>query len=132
MSRAFGSHGFSGKSHIERNTLIRAGGFIYNKGHGALKIHAQEGSIQGIEVSDLEVIDASYHAIHLEGPNWIDSVWLNGISVQNPGSNVFLLDWGSQGALDASGIVASGAPGGVENLSEGNFNILYGTGNSGW
>lgn len=132
LSRAFGSHAFSGTSRVERNTLIRAGGWIYDKGHGAIKFHAQEGPVQGIEVNDVEIIDASYHAFHVEGPHLIDSVWLNGAQVSSPGQEVFLLDYGSHGALDAAGIVATGAPGGVENHTGSAFDIKYGSGNSGW
>jgi hypothetical protein len=132
LARAFGAHAFGGTSSIERNTLIRTGGWIYNKGHGALKFHAQEGPLQGVEVFDLEIFDSTYHAIHLEGPNFIDSVWLNGVTVQNPGDEVFLVDWGADGAIDAVNVTASGAPGGVDYVSEETFTIIKGAGNSGW
>ena len=44
LARQFGSHPFSGRIRIERNSLIRAGGNAYNQGHGAFKLHAAEGA----------------------------------------------------------------------------------------
>ena len=62
----------------------------------------------------------------------IDKVWLNGVTITNPGQASFFLNGGSQGALDAVLVVASGGNPGVVNESEGKFTLIKGTGSTGW
>ncbi len=132
LARQFDSTAFGGTTLINRNTLIRSGGFAFGSEHGAFKIHAADGPVQGVSISDLDILSPTYSAFHVQGQSFIDTVYIDGANVESPGTGVFLLNWGSEGALDAANIAATGAPSGVIDDSDGNFSILRGSGNSGW
>ncbi|KPV47517.1 hypothetical protein SE17_42325, partial [Kouleothrix aurantiaca] len=55
IAQDFNSHPFAGTTAVQRNTLVRAGGSMWNEEHGALKIFAKEGPIAGLTVSDIEI-----------------------------------------------------------------------------
>lgn len=132
LARQFGSHAFTGRTRIDRNTLIRAGGSAYDQRHGAFKLHAAQGPLQNVAITDLDIIDATFSGIHVQGQQFIDSTWFERVSVTNPGTAVFHLSPSSNGAMDAAYVVATEAPMGVLDESNGNFTILSGAGNSGW
>lgn len=128
----FNAQPFTGTTEVNRNTLLRAGGNAYNHTHGALKFHADQGPVGNIKVNDLDIIDPTNSGVHVEGGNVIDKVWLNTVTITNPGQASFYLNAGSQGALDAVAVVASGGSPGVVNESGGKFNLIKGPGSSGW
>lgn len=128
----FNSQPFTGDTQVSRNTLLRCGGNAYNQPHGALKFHADQGPVGNIHVSSLDIIDSTYSGVHVQGGNVIDKVWLNTVTIQNSGKGSFFLNAGSQGALDAVKVVASGGDPGVVNNSEGKFNLIKGDGSTGW
>lgn len=132
IARQFNAHPFSGMTRVERNALIRAGGSAYNEEHGAFKLHAAQGTLQHVTVSDLEIIDATHSAIQVEGPATIDSVWFDKVTITKPRTAAFHLSPGSNGAMDVANVVATEAPQGVNDESGGNFKILPGAGNMGW
>lgn len=132
LANQFDSRPFGGTTTISKNTLIRTGGHAFDSDHGAFKIHAAQGPVRGVSVTDLDILSPTYSAFHIQGQDFVDTVYLDGVNVESPGTSVFHLNWGSEGALDASNIVATGAPNGVIDDSDGEFAILRGTGNSGW
>ncbi|TKD11774.1 hypothetical protein [Polyangium fumosum] len=132
IARQFGSHPFSGMTRIERNTLLRAGGSAYNEEHGAFKLHAAQGLLQHVTVNDLEIIEPTHAGIHIEGPAAMDSIWFNKVNIKKPRTAAFHLSPGSNGAMDAAYVVATEAPVGVIDQSQGQFKILPGAGNAGW
>jgi hypothetical protein len=132
LARQFGSRAFTGTTHVDRNSLIRAGGMAYGQQQGAFKLHADQAELQHVSVTELDVFAPTYSAIQVQGQNYIDSVWFDGVTVTSPGSSVFHLSWGSEGACDAANVVVTGSPAGVVDESSGNFKVLRGTGNSGW
>jgi hypothetical protein len=88
--------------------------------------------VGNIKVADLDIIDPTNAGVHVQGGNVVDKVWLNGVSIQNPGQASFFLNQGSHGALDAVAVVASGGNPGVVNDSGGAFNLIKGAGSTGW
>lgn len=132
FARQFDSHAYGGMNRIDRTTLIRAGGRAYNQDQGALKLHAAQGPVQHLTVTNLDIIDSTYAAVHVQGGNVIDNVWLNGVNIQNSGSNSFRVDGNAVGALDAVNVVATGGSTQVSYGNGHNFNLIKGPGSSGW
>lgn len=132
LARQFDSRPFTGMTHIDRNTLIRAGGSAYNEEHGAFKLHADKGALQNVSVSELEIIDPTHSGIQVEGPATIDSVWFDKVTIKKPRTSAFRLNPSSNGAMDAANVVATESPLGVSDESNGKFKILAGAGNTGW
>jgi hypothetical protein len=132
LARQFGSHPFTGRTRIDRNSLIRAGGSAYNQKHGAIKLHASEGPLQNIEIDDLDIVEPTHSGIHVQGQQFIDSVWFDNVEVFRPGTAGFHLTASANGAMDASHVVLTEAPAGVIDDSDGKFTILKGEGNTGW
>jgi Pectate lyase superfamily protein len=132
FAEQFNAHPFTGTTEVNRNTLLRAGGNAYNHTHGALKFHADQAPVGNIKVSTLDIIDPTNSGVHVQGGNVIDKVWLNTVTITNPGQASFYLNAGSQGSLDAVGVVVTGGNPGVINESGGKFNLIKGTGSSGW
>ncbi|APR79122.1 secreted protein [Minicystis rosea] len=132
IARQFNSTPFTGTTHIDRNSLIRAGGSAYDQPHGALKLHAAQGPLQNLRIGDLEVIDPTYSGIHVEGPGTIDSVWFDKATIKQPKTAAFHLSPNATGAMDAANVAVTNAPQGVLDESGGKFKILVGAGNTGW
>jgi hypothetical protein len=132
LARQFNALTFTGNTQILSNTLIRAGAWAYSQAQGALKIHADQGPVQNVTVSDLDIQDATYYAIHVQGTNSIGGVSISNVNVSNPGQGTFYLNWGSNGAMSANHVVATGSPLGVQDDSGGAFQLIRGAGNSGW
>jgi hypothetical protein len=132
IGRLFGSNPFSGTIHVDRNTLIRAGGDDYGQPHGALKLYAYEGALQNVKVSELDIFEPTYSGIHVDGPGLLDTTYFDTVTITKPGTAAFHLGQSANGAMDASNVTAMAAPTGVIDESGGNFKILPGSGNSGW
>jgi hypothetical protein len=132
LARQFGSFPFTGATQVTRNTLIRAGAFAFGQEQGALKMHADEGSVENLVIADLDIVNPTFYGVHVQGQNSIGSVWLGRVNVSDPGSGAFFLNWGSRGAMNADDVVATGSPRGVRDDSGGNFTIIRGAGDVGW
>lgn len=132
LAEQFDSLPFTGTTQITRNTLIRAGAWAYGQEQGALKIHADQRAIAGIAVSDLDVLSPTYFAVHVQGTNAISDLTLSNVNVSSPGTGVFFLNWGANGSLTASNLVATGSPRGVRDDTSGAFRVNRGAGNTGW
>jgi hypothetical protein len=132
LATQFNSHAFTGSTRIARNTLIRAGAWAYNQEQGAFKIHADQGPIQNVDVSDLELVNPTYYGIHVQGANRISGVTFSNVSVSSPGKGAFFLNWGANGNLAVDHVTATGTPQGVRDDTGGAFQLNRGSGNSGW
>jgi len=132
FAEQFNAHPFTGTTEANRNTLLRAGGNAYNHTHGALKFHADQAPVGNIKINTLDIIDPTNSGIHVEGGNIIDKVWLNTVTISNPGQASFYLNAGSQGALDAVKVTSAGGSSAVVNESGGKFNLIKGAGSTGW
>jgi hypothetical protein len=132
FAEQFNAHPFTGDTQVTRNTLLRAGGNAYGHTHGALKFHADQGPVGNIHVTTLDIIDPTNAGIHVEGGNVVDKVWLNGVTITNPGQASFYLNAGSQGSIDAVKVTSTGGNSAVVNESGGKFNVIKGDGSTGW
>lgn len=133
LARQFNSHAFTGTALIQRNTLIRAGGPAYNDEQGAFKLQAAEGPLQNVKVSDLDILDPTYSGIHIQGGNYIDTVYFDTVKIDGAGTSAIRLTRDANGAADASNVVvANSTNGGLKDDSGGKFTFIRGTGNSGW
>ena len=132
FAEQFNAFPFTGDTQVNRNTLLRAGGNAYNHTHGALKFHADQAAVGNIHVTTLDIVDPTNAGVHVEGGNVIDKVWLNSVTITNPGQASFYLNAGSQGSLDAVKVVVTGGNPGVVNESGGKFNLIKGEGSTGW
>jgi hypothetical protein len=125
----------SGTFTLARNTLIRAGNSDYNWqfGVGALWFDGLNESISGatINVTDTDILDSSYSAIHFI-ENSVSGVNFNNVNIQGTGTFALQLQ-GSGGSATFTNVKASGigAPSPIYNCGS-NFTINQGTGNSGW
>jgi len=131
LARQFNSHPFTGSTVIQRNTLIRTGGWAYDQPHGAIKLHADQGPIQNVHINDVHLIDSSNSGFHFQGEAFIDTVYIDGAQIDTAGGAAFLLGYGANGAADAANVVVQNA-GGVQDEADGAFTILRGSGNVGW
>ena len=132
FAEQFNAHPFTGDTQVNRNTLLRAGGNAYGHTHGALKFHADQAPVGNIHVTTLDIIDPTNAGIHVEGGNVIDKVWLNSVTITNPGQASFYLNAGAQGSLDAVKVTSTGGNSAVVNDSGGKFNLIKGDGSTGW
>src|SRR5262249_17881445 len=120
-ANAFGTTKISGVS------LIRAGGPMYAQ-QGAFKLQADQGPVQNIQVSNVDIDSSTYSGIHLAGRNTIDTVSFANVNIASPGACGILAQ--SMGSADASNVVVTGATSGLCNT--GGFNFIRGAGNAGW
>jgi hypothetical protein len=132
VARQFDSTDFTGTTKIERNSLIRAGGYAYGQEQGAFKLHADQAPIHNIVINDLDIVSPTFSGIHVQGTDYMDSIWFTGVNIYRPGSAAFFLNWGSNGAMDVVNATVTDAPSGVRDDSDGHFTILRGKGNEGW
>ena len=130
IANQFGSQPFQGTTQIVRNSLIRAGGFAYNDGQGALKFFAAEGPMSGFLVQDLFVQDSTYSGIQIQGKYRLDNLQLNNVTIDAPGTSGIRMNFDANGVGVAGGVVVS--KGGMQDQSNGAFSWTRGAGNSGW
>ncbi len=130
LARQFNSLPFQGSTQILRNSLVRAGGPVHNDGQGAIKFHADQAAISGIVVQDLVVQDATFSGVHLQGPNRIDDLRLQNVTVSAPGTSGIRMNADAKGAATANGVVVT--RGGMDDQTRGAFVWTREAGNSGW
>ncbi|MEV7680703.1 carbohydrate-binding protein [Streptomyces sp. NPDC088341] len=123
---------FSGTTSVQRNTLLRTGGFEPNwqSRFGALWIFADSSDITApVLVQDIDIIDSTYSGVLLSYQKTISGLTLRNIKIQNTGAHGIEII--SAGSGTFSGVTVTGtASGGLS--STGGFTITRGTGNSGW
>ncbi len=130
VARQFGSVPFGGTTQIVRNSLIRAGGFAYNEGQGALKFFAAEGAMAGFLVQDLLIRESTFSGIHIQGGSRIDNLRFQNVVIDAPGTSGIRVNWDANGTATASGVVVS--RGGMDDQSHGVFTWTREAGNAGW
>jgi len=134
IAQQFNSNPFSGTTLVQRNSLIRAGGPMFNNQHGALKIWADQGEIRGLVVHDLLIDSPTFTGIELEGSYPITAAAIDHVEIRHPGTWGILLHSDLVGSATFSFVVVS-VPGreGLLNYSPKlEFEFVRGTGNSGW
>jgi hypothetical protein len=129
---------FTGTTSVQRNTLVRAGGFSFNQEHGALKLFSVAIDDTGIVVADLDIEQPTYFGIDLQSQggdgSTITSSSMDGVRIDAPGEYGIQVRSGARGSLALSHVVVTspGKAGLSDQSTAGEFSIQRGAGNSGW
>jgi len=126
VGRMFNANAF-GVTKISGISFIRAGGPMFAQ-QGAFKLQADQGPVQNIQVSNVDIDSSTYSGIHLAGRNTIDTVSFANVNITSPGGCGILAQSG--GSADASYVVVTGATSGLCNSA--GFTFIRGAGNTGW
>jgi hypothetical protein len=130
---AFSPHPFSGTTSVQRNTLTRAGGPMYNQGHGALKLFADGTAVANVLFKDIDIQDATFSGIHVQGPNQMSAITFDTIAIKGSGTYGIHVDSNANGSAQANAVVVTGsADGGLDNAAPNTFTFARGAGNTGW
>jgi len=133
IAQQFGSNRFDGTTVVRRNSLIRTGGPMFNKEHGALKIWAEQGPIPGLVVEDLIIDSPTFSGIHLDGIYPINAV-MERIEITSAGTNGIYLPSTLSGevAFSSVSVVNSVREALLNYAPKLKFKLNFGQGNSGW
>jgi hypothetical protein len=134
VAQQFNSNPFSGTTVIQRNSLIRAGGPMFNDQHGALKIWADQGEISGLIVRDNLIDSPTFSGIELEGSYPITATMIDQVDVQRAGTYGIVLhsDLSGEVTFISVTISASGEQALLNYSPKLKFNLIKGIGNIGW
>ncbi|HEY2514998.1 MAG TPA: glycosyl hydrolase family 28-related protein, partial [Polyangiaceae bacterium] len=138
IDQDFQSNPFGGTTTVARNTILRGGGPMYGTSWGALTVSGREKAspIVGVQVSDLDIQDATFSGVLFVGPSdAIQGLTLDGVTIENPGDYGLAVDQQATGSVTASNVVVTSpaAGAGLDNEAPlGAFTITRGNGNSGW
>ena len=133
ISSGFSSRPFDGTTRVQRTTLTRAGGSMYNQEHGALKLFADQGPIENLVVQDLIITDPTYSGVHVQGPNPVTGSSFDHVQVSDAGAAGILINSNAQGGAQASNVTITGsAKAALQNDAPGAWTFQKGAGNAGW
>lgn len=134
VSTRFDAVPFSGTTEVKRNTLQRTGGWErnWNTSFGALWIYAENQSITApIVVEDIQIYDSTYEAIKLSYGQQIANISFNNVTIQGAGTYGIVFDQVT-GTGYFNGVAITGASLGAVSNPNNQFNVVKGSGNSGW
>lgn len=133
IAQQFNSSPFEGTTSIQRNSLIRAGGPMFNLEHGALKIWSAQGEIPGLVVKDILIDSPTFSGLQLDGGYFISASFEN-IDIENAGTDgIFLSSRISGEALFSFIKVSNSVKSNFLNYSPKlKFTINFSEGNVGW
>ncbi len=134
VAQQFNSNDFGGTTVVSNNTLVRAGGPMFNEQHGAFKIWADQGPISGLQVSNLLIQDATFSGIEIEGSHAVNDITFDGVQVENAGTDGLFLHSDLSGQVSLANTVVSGAAKSalLDNAPKNKFQLSLGDGNQGW
>ncbi|MFN8443802.1 MAG: glycosyl hydrolase family 28-related protein [Caldilineaceae bacterium] len=132
IAQQFDAWPFSGTTLVQRNSLIRAGGPMWNQEHGALKIHAAEGALQGIVVKDLLIDSPSFSGLQIQGPHPLSATTVSNIQILNAGTVGILISPDASGQASFDSVKVSNATAGGLSTAGNRFMIERGSANQGW
>lgn len=130
IAQQFNSQPFQGTTAIVRTSVIRAGGPAYNDEQGAIKFYAEQGNMGGFLVQDSLIQDSTFSGIHLQGPNRIDNLRFQNVTVSTPGTWGIRVNADAKGSATANTLVLTNAR--MDDESKGAFAWTKEAGNSGW
>jgi hypothetical protein len=133
IAQQFNSNAFDGNTFVERNSLIRAGGPMFNLKHSALRVWSAQGEITGLVVKDVLIDSSTFSGLQLEGAYPISASFEN-MEITNAGTDGIYLSESLSGDAAFSHVA-------IHNSSRNNFlnyspklkfTIHFGEGNVGW
>ena len=131
VAQQFGSDAFGGTTTVQRNTITRAGGHMFNQDHGAVEVFGSLGPVTGVLLKDLVIESPTYAGLHIEGPNPITNATFDTIAISNAGSYGILVRAKSTGGGTFSSVTVTGSNG-LSYEPNASFTITKGAGDSGW
>jgi hypothetical protein len=131
IAQQFGSDAFGGTTIVQRNTITRAGGHMFNQEHGAVEVFGSLGPVSGVLFKDLVIDSPTYAGLHIEGPNAVTNATFDTIAITNAGSYGILVKEKSTGGGTFTNVTVMGSNG-LNYEPNASFNISKGAGNSGW
>lgn len=132
VSTRFGATPFAGTTQVRRNTLNRTGSYDTNwsTSFGALWLYAEGQAINApLVVDTVDVNDSPYDGVLMSYNQNIGSLTMSDVRINKTGN--YGLDMVVTGKGTFSNVTVSGAGSGGLNNAQG-FNIVRGSGNSGW
>lgn len=134
IAQSFNAEPFGGITSVQHNTIIRAGGGMYQLEHGALKLRPEQGPLAEIIIKDLLIEDSTFSGIEIDGQYAVEQTIFEDIKISGSGT------WGIVIRANASGValfknvtVSDSAKEGLLNNAPGKFFTLEQvSGNSGW
>lgn len=134
IAQQFNSNPFDGNTFIERNSLIRAGGPMFNLKHGALKIWSAQGEIPGLVVKDILIDSPTFSGLQLDGAYPITDARFENIEIIGAGTDGLYLSESLSGDATFSFIsVSKSMKSNFLNYAPKlKFTINFGEGNIGW
>ena len=131
VAQQFGSDAFGGTTTVQRNTITRAGGHMFNQEHGAVEVFGSLGPVSGVLIKDLVIDSPTFAGLHIEGPSPITNATFDTITVTGAGSYGILVKAKASGGGTFSNVTVSGSNG-LSYEPNASFTITKGAGNSGW
>jgi hypothetical protein len=131
VAQQFGSDAFGGTTTVQRNTITRAGGHMFNQEHGAVEVFGSLGPVSGVLLKDLQIDSPTYAGLHIEGPNEITNATFDTIAITGAGSYGILVRAKSTGGGTFSNVTVTGSNG-LNYEPNASFTITKGAGNNGW
>ena len=134
IAQQFNSNPFQGTTSVQRNSLIRAGGPMFNLQHGALKIWSAQGEIPGLVVKDILIEAPTFSGLQLDGPYPILSASFENVQITAAGTDGIHLSSNLSGDASFSFItIRDPVKSPFLNYSPKlKFTITFGKGNIGW
>ncbi|MDP4095352.1 carbohydrate-binding protein [Paenibacillus sp. P96] len=134
VSTRFNAVPFSGTTEIKRNTLLRTGGYEpnWNTSFGGLWIYAENQNITSpIVIEQADILDSTYEGIKFSYNQQISGIVLDGVNVDGAGTYGIYFDGVTGSGSFSNVVVQDAASGGLHNPNHA-FQIVKGSGNSGW
>jgi hypothetical protein len=133
VAQQFMSNPFTGTTVVQRNSVVRAGGHMFNQEHGAVELFSSLGPISGILLADIEIESPTYAGLHIEGPNRIVNATFDKIAIDGAGTFGIVIKASAQGAGTFTNVtVTNAASGGLSYETGARFTVGQGSGNGGW
>lgn len=134
IAQQFNSNPFGGQTIVANNTLVRAGGPMFNEKHGALKIWADQGDITGLQITNLTIQDSTFSGIEIQGSHAVHDLTLDGVRVLDSGAEGIFLHSDLSGEASLAHVVVSGSAKSavLNNAPKNKFQLTLGDGNEGW
>jgi len=132
VGNRFNARPLAGTTTISNNLVVRSGCMDpnWNFGVGAIWFYALDSAMNGnIKVTNNQIQDSPYESIHFIGST-VNNVDFDTIQISKVGTFVFQFQ--SSGSATVSNVVANGVGYYGEYNCGVNFQITFGSGNSGW
>ncbi len=135
VAQSFDSTPFGGVTSIQRNSLIRAGGAMYLRENGALKIWAEQGSIAGrVLVKDVLIEAPTFAGLELDGSNALSALSFENVTINEAGTYGIAIGSAVAGQATFTNVTVT-APakhGLLNDAPSWHFKLIQAAGNSGW